>query len=270
MKFTADSIKLLGLSAKEAKVLEAVWARKDTPLLIARETKVSRPATYEILARFKKRGLVKTNIRNGKHYWSPAKSQDLEEQLYNVKQVLFDYEEGRGEISGLSDSTMIIYRGAEAIRALIKSIFRDNKNQRLYGMQGDLVNIGWDKVFGVDATNELNRWVKSNQIIVEAIVPFGLFERMTAENGIDWAKDFEGRMSVNHEIDSEYFEHGGQLWIFKNALYLIAMNEETIIEVRNSEIQKLILSVFRFIQDHSRKFDVNARLRDLIEEQAMI
>lgn len=44
MKFTADSIKLLGLSAKEAKVLGAVWAGKDTPLLIARETKVSRPA----------------------------------------------------------------------------------------------------------------------------------------------------------------------------------------------------------------------------------
>jgi hypothetical protein len=44
----------------------------------------------------------------------------------------------------------------------------------------------------------------------------------------------------------------------------MVMNEETAIEVCNSEIQKLILSVFRFIQDHSRKFDVNALLRELI------
>ncbi|MAG12232.1 hypothetical protein CL630_00255 [bacterium] len=73
-------------------------------------------------------------------------------------------------------------------------------------------------------------------------------------------------MSATHEIDEEYFKHGGQVWVFRNSLYLIAMNEEIIIEVRNSEIQKLILSMFRFIQDNSKKIDVNALLRGLIEK----
>lgn len=44
----------------------------------------------------------------------------------------------------------------------------------------------------------------------------------------------------------------------------MTMNEETVIEVRNSEIQKLVLSMFHFIQDNSRKFDVNAQLRKLL------
>lgn len=52
----------------------------------------------------------------------------------------------------------------------------------------------------------------------------------------------------------------------QESLYLIAMREEIIIEVRNSEIQKLILSMFRFMQDHSKKIDVNALLRALIKK----
>jgi len=74
-------------------------------------------------------------------------------------------------------------------------------------------------------------------------------------------------MAVNHGIDEEYFQHGGQVWMFKNSVYFIAMNEEIIIEVRNSEIQKLLLSMFSFIQDNSQKFDVNARLRKLLGEK---
>lgn len=52
----------------------------------------------------------------------------------------------------------------------------------------------------------------------------------------------------------------------QESLYIIAMREEIIIEVRNSEIQKLILAMFRFMQDHSKKIDVNALLRMLIKK----
>lgn len=268
MKLAPAQLELLGLSRTEVKVLDAVWARQDTPLLIARYTKVSRPAVYEILERFKKRGLVKTNIRDGKHYWSPAKARDLEEALYSTKKALLNIEDGVEEMHGISDATVIVHRGGEAVRALIRSLFRDHKNERMYGIQGDMVNIGWNKVFGVEATNELNRWVKSNHIIMEGVVPHGFFEQLTAENGIGWARDFEGRTTDTHTISKEYFEHGGQMWIFKHSVYFIAMHEELIIEVRNSEMQKLMLAMFRFMQDNSRKIDVNAVLRELIAGRA--
>ncbi|MCA9355546.1 hypothetical protein KC865_03280 [Candidatus Kaiserbacteria bacterium] len=47
----------------------------------------------------------------------------------------------------------------------------------------------------------------------------------------------------------------------------MAIEEEIVIEVRNSDIQRLLLSMFKFMQDHSRKIDVNALLRDLIAKQ---
>ncbi len=264
MKLSPEQIKLLGLSRKEILVLGALRAGHFTPLLISKHTKVSRPAIYEIITRMHKRGLIKSNIKDGKKYWAQAKDKDLEQALYETKKALFDFEEGVEEVQGLSDSMVVVHRGGEAIRKLLRGILKDNKDARMYGIQGDAVVIGWNKVFGIEGTNELNSLIKKNRIIVEGIMPFGWFERQTKLLGKKWAEEFEGRMAINHEIDEEYFQHGGQVWMFKNSVYLIAMNEEIIIEVRNSEIQKLLLSMFSFIQDNSQKFDVNERLRKLL------
>ena len=264
MKFTKEQLRLLGLSRSELLVLCAIYENKDTPLLITAHTKVSRPAIYEILPRLHARGIIRSTIRKGKKYWVPAKLQDIEQALYDTKKQLLNVAEGVEEVRGLSDSLVTVHRGGEAIRKLLRGILKENKNQRLFAIQGDTVVIGWNKVFGVEGTNELNRFIKQNQIIVEGIVPLGWFERQSKIMGQSWLKDFEGRMAINHEISEEYFDHGGQIWMFKNSIYFVAMNEEVVIEVRNSEIQKLIAAMFAFIQDNSRKFDVNARLRQLI------
>ena len=267
MKLDLEQLKLLGLSHKEKVVLDAIWSGKDTPVLISKYAKVSRPATYEILNRFKKRGLVKTSIRNGKHYWSPAKPQDLEEALYDTKKTLFNIEEGVEEVRGISDATIIVHRGQEAVKKVIKYIMTEHRRERFFAIQGDLVTIGWDRVFGQDGINDLNKSLKRNEIISEMIMPQGFFERQVSLQGKQWAIDFEGRAAIAHYANEEYFNHAGQIWVFKGSVYLIAMHEEIIIEVRNSEIQKLILSMFHFMQDHSRKFDLNALLRDLIAKE---
>ncbi len=266
-KLSKEHIRLLGFSRKEVEVLDALRAKKTTPLLISEYTKVSRPAIYEILDRLHKRGLIKSNIQNGKKYWSQAKEIDLEEELYSTKKQLFNIEEGTEEVRGLSDSAVIVHRGSLATRNILEDIFKNHKNQRFYGIQGDKVALGWNKIFGGKGIDELNRSLKKNRFISELIVPTDFFRRQTKLLGQQWAKDFEGRTAITHEIDEEYFQNAGQIFIFKNSLYLIAMNEKIIIEVRNSEIQKLVLSMFKFIQDHSRKIDVNAILRELIKEE---
>lgn len=264
MKPPNDYAKILGLNFKERRVLDLLRRGNTTPLAISNETRISRPAIYEILERLHKRGLVKTNIENGRKSWSIAKDQDIERSLYTTKRYLLNISEGVEELHGVADSTVTIHRGADAIRDLLHPILKEHKEQRLYGIQGDVVVTGWNKVFGIEGTNELNRFIKKNRIIVEGIVPDGWFERQTKLLGKKWAKDFEGRMAITHTIPQEYFEHGGQIWVFKNSLYLIAINEEIVIEVRNSEIQKLILSMFTFIQDNAQKIDVNEKLRNIL------
>jgi hypothetical protein len=108
--------------------------------------------------------------------------------------------------------------------------------------------------------------VKKNGIIVDALLPDGWFERQTRLLGVAWAKDFEGRTTRTHVVDEQYFKHGGQLYLFKNSIYLNAHNEELVIEIRNSEIQKMLMAFFLFMQDHSRVIDANEILRNLIKK----
>jgi len=266
-KLSKENIRLLGLSHKEVKVLDALRAKKSTPLVISEYTKVSRPAVYEILVRLHKRGLIKSNIRDGKKYWSQAKERDLEQELYNTKKQFFDVEEGVEEVRGLSDSTVIVHRGEPAIRNLVLNIVKSYKEERLYAIQGEAIVNAWNDVVGLEKINEVNRIIKKNNIITEMIFPFGFLKKQGPLLGKKWMEDFGERAAITHEIDEEYFQHAGQIWAFKNSLYLIAMKEEIIIEVRNSEIQKLILSMFRFIQDNSRKIDINTILRELIKTE---
>ena len=63
------SIKVLGLSKKEEKVLYALREGNDSPAGISQNTKVSRPSVYDILGKLKKRGLVYSYIEQRKKKW---------------------------------------------------------------------------------------------------------------------------------------------------------------------------------------------------------
>lgn len=263
---TTEMLTLLGLSKKEEKVLIALQKGADTPLLLARATRVSRTAVYAILQNLKKRGLAQTRVVSGKRHWTLAPERELEEVLYAAKRALLKIPAGREEVHGLSDATVIVHRGTDAIRKLVNEMLANHNHQRLYGFQGDAAAMNWSKVFSLEETNRFNRIIKKEGIIVGAILPDGWFERQTRELGVKWAKDFEGRTTRVNVIDAEYFSNGGQMFIFKQSIYLMALGEELVIEVRNSEIQKMLLSFFKFIQDNSRVIDANELLRRIIAE----
>ena len=262
---TDQNLQLLGLTNKEQKVLLGLQDGLDTPLLLARHTKVSRPAVYAILQNLKKRGLAASHITNGKKRWQLASEKEIEETIYETKRALLKIPTGREELHGLSDSTIVVHRGREAVREAMLNLFVDKKNEKFYwGFQGDGSVLGWNKTFSVAETNRINRYIKNNRIITEAILPKGFFEDQTEKLGVEWAKDFEGRTARVNILDKKYFKHGGQCWIFRDSLYLFALNEEMVIEIRNSEIQKMILSAFEFMQEHSQVLDANELLRKLI------
>lgn len=260
----AETLKLLGLSKKEQKVLIALQDGVDTPVKLSRETGVSRTAIYAILLNLKKRGVVTSHVTSGRKHFALASERDVEEALYAAKRTLLQIPEGREEVKGLSDSMIIVHRGKESIKKLMDNMFFNHKNERFLGFQGGVSTIGWDKMFTVEETNAYNRAIKKNHMIVESIISHDWFEQQTKLLGTEWAKNFEGRTTRVNTIDTEYFNHGGQLWIFKDSLYLFALNEEIIIEVRNSEIQKMILAIFRFMQENSQVIDANALLRGLM------
>jgi len=84
--------------------------------------------------------------------------------------------------------------------------------------------------------------------------------------GDNWVRGFEGRTAIFNKIPNKYLQYSSQLFIFEDQVYLVSMQEGVFIEIKNSEIAKLILSMVRFIQDHSEILDGNAFLREVIKE----
>lgn len=85
--------------------------------------------------------------------------------------------------------------------------------------------------------------------------------------GETWAKDYEGRTSSAVYLDKKYFQHSGQIFAFKDVMYLLALNDKIVIEIRHSDIQKMILAMYSFIKERGEMVDVNQRLRDLMGVQ---
>lgn len=261
-----ETLSLLGLSKKEEKVILALQDGPSTPLLLSRKTHVSRTAVYAILQNLKMRGLAHTNIKNGKKHWSLAPEREIEEALYSAKRALLKIPMGREELHGLSDATVIVHRGQESIRKVLGELLFDHKNERFYGLVGDAAAVYWNAIFPLAETNRFNRALKRNNIIAETIMQDGVLERQTRELGVSWAKEFEGRTTRVNVIDAEYFAHGGQIFIFKQSIYLMALGEELVIEIRNSEMQRMLLMFFKFMQDNSQLIDANELLRKVIAE----
>ncbi len=259
-----ENIQLLELSKKEILVLNALKNGKNTPSAIFHSTKVTRPTVYEILKKLKKRGIIKSQIKKGRKYWKIKNRKQLEEKIYQIKKYLLNISNSTKEVFGKNDSNITVYHGTKDIRQLVIDIAKENKNQRIIGIQGNNAEIGWSNIFNIEITNKLNRLVKENKIIMEVIMPIGWFEKQIKIWGKKWAKDFSGRMTVAHEIDKSYFQHGAQLFATKKAVYLLILNENIAIEIRNSEIQKMILSMFYFIQNNSQKINPNEVLKNLI------
>lgn len=259
-------VEILELSKKERKVLAVLKKEKSTPLEISRNTKVTRPSVYVILEKFKKRGLITTKIVQGKKYWLLESPRNIEEALYATKKYLLDISEETEEVHGRSESNITIYKKDQDIQKLITDLIHEARNTHIYGLQGSNEEIGWSKIFSVENTNAINRLVKENKVIVEGVMPTGWFEQHAKQWGESWVEDFSGRMTIAHEIDKKYFKHGGQLFATKKAVYLFSLNESLAVEIRNSEIQKMVVAMFEYMQTHAKKVDPNEILRKILEK----
>jgi DNA-binding MarR family transcriptional regulator len=259
---------VLGLSIKEERVLLALQNRPHQSVLeLAPAAKVSRPSVYDILKKLKRRGLVKSNIVNGRRRFSLESPRSLSDTLYRLKKDLLGFADGREEMEGVTDGLVVVYRGKEAVRQKIFEIFSSHSNERFLGYQGFDDSISsWFSIFSPEEISDINRLIKQRRLITEAVLPDGWLRSMFDQYGLAWAKDYEGRTAATSYISSEYFDNQCQLFAFKDAIYLIALKDQMIIELRHSDIQKMILTFYRFMRDHGRSVDLNGELRNLIDK----
>lgn len=260
-----EELRVLGLSLKEEKVLLALQSGEKTVLDIARATRVSRPSVYDILLKLRQRGLVSSKIVHGRKSWHIASEKELADTLYALKKKLLAFSDGKEEVGGVTDGVVVVYRGDKAVKETIFRMFKMHQDERFLAYSGftDAAE-GWYQMFTPEEVNETNRVIKKNRIIAEAVFPCGWADDNFELFGKEWAKDYEGRSASTVYIDKQYFTHGGQLFAFKDSLYLLALKDKLIIEIRHSDIQKMVLAMYSFMKDNGKTIDINRRLRELM------
>jgi hypothetical protein len=148
-------------------------------------------------------------------------------------------------------------------------MIRKRKNERFLCLSAfnETMNNGWLSVLTKEEMDEFNCIIKKNAIISELVAPEGWIEEHYKTMGDSWAKNYEGRTASSVYIEKGYFQHSGQIFAFRDALYLLALKDQLIIEIRHSDIQKMILGMFAFMKDKGRSFDANKILRELVAKK---
>ena len=267
------NLQLLNLSSHEAKLFALLQSDIPfSPLELSRKCSVPRASIYVALSSLKKRGLARHVIINKKSKWCRTSERDLSDILYETKKTVLGFVDGKEELTsranGVTDGVVTVHRGNIAVKKVFSEMIRNRKNERFlcYTAFSDLIEKGWMKIFTEDEINEFNRVVKKNGIICELVAQDNWIEDHYKVMGKEWGRDLEGRTSSAVYLDKKYFEHNGQIFAFKDVMYLLALKDKTVIEIRHSDIQKMILAMCAFMKERGEKVDINRTLRVLIEK----
>ena len=168
--------------------------------------------------------------------------------------------------SEIKDSVIAVHRGVDALRACYHEMFTKNDGQHFVGAQGVRAYDHYKEKIGIETVNETNARIKKNKIIVEGVFAEGSLEALFGTFGKEWADGYLGRMANIHTIDAKYFDHAGEIFIFRDTVYLLSVKDLIIIEIRHSDIAVVITMLIKYIMDTTRTIDVNRRLRELMGE----
>ncbi|MES2225580.1 MAG: winged helix-turn-helix domain-containing protein [Patescibacteria group bacterium] len=258
------TFKAFGLSNAARSVLAQVKAGRETPVQISKETDISRPAIYAILAQLEEQGLVACHSIKGARHWRIASASAINRLLEKAREEILGSREEKEVLYQEGNVGIKVYRGSKTISEVMRYIFQEHRGETCIGFQGDNVFADWRDLLGAETIHELNKSIKKNGMVIQVVIPEGSLERSFEIMGFEWAKHFEGRAYRVNEIDEEYFKHKGEMFLFKDSVYLISMREELVIEIKHSQIQKMLYLLFEYVQNTSKVIDGNEILRELM------
>lgn len=259
-------LKIFGLSEKENAILKALEEGSASPTSLAGAVELPRTTVAFLLNKLKKRGLVE-KIKVGRRFqWKAAAKTDIAHTLRRLSNRL-DPGTALFEITkGERQSEIEIYRGKERMKDALQKVLEVRKGRRVYGLQGNrsigksLEKIEWDFIL------EYQNTLKKKGIIMEGIAgesALKIFEKLTKEQ----LESHLGRPGVCYLAPDEFFDFNLDIMVFQNIVMTINYDEETILLIKDSMIQEAMQKFISFMESCSRKIDLNAYLRDLIEEK---
>lgn len=261
---TNETVKMLGLSSHEEKLLLCLTVRGFNTADLERMTGIPRGSMYLAFKKLKLRGIARVIKREKRNYWALNDRFDSFKAVSSLESIFKNRKwSSQKTLQINSDSGIVLHQGRGAVVDLIASITKRLKGDRCGSFQSDMTKDGWIRTVGEKKIIELNNLVKKNKIIEERILPERYFGEIRRSLGQEWLESYLGQTTVTVQLPNEYFGSSAEMWVYEDKVLLIHMDGELIVEVRHKAIADMLRSIFRFMQDKGRKVMVTDELQKI-------
>lgn len=266
--FNKEAVKLLGLSKKEDRIIKFIGAvPHSTVTNIAMETKIPRTTVHFLLKKMAKRGLAERIAVSGHYEWKVFSQTDFSQKL---RRLLSDFEVKTDILGGIEGQGIgvEIYSGKEKVKEIYKNILKAGKNERVYVIQGNKsAKRALEKIEKKYFFN-FHKAFKKKGIIMEGVIgesTLDIFKNLA----IDELKSHADRLIITHIVPDQFVDFDIDIIIYGNYVFIVNVEEEKIIFIKNNSIIQALKKLFAFIQDNSKKIDLNAYIKQIIENKTL-
>lgn len=266
--FNKEAIKLLGLSKKEDKIVAFLTGiLHSTVTDISLETKIPRTTVHFLLNKLAKRDLVEKVAINGHYEWKIFSKTDFSQKL---RKLLSDFESKTDILGGIEGQGIgvEVYRGKEKIKEIYKNFLKVGSNERIYIVQGNksakraLEKIEKEYFF------DFHKAFKKKDIIMEGVIgesTLDIFKRLTIKE----LESHANRLIVTHIVPDQFVDFDIDIIIYGNYVFIINIEEENTVFIKNIFIVHALKSLLAFMQINSKKIDLNAYIKEIIENKTL-
>jgi|GEM_PF-2493708 len=231
---------------KEKVILQSL-RQYDTPLKISQDTGISRSTTYFVLEKLKTRGLAKQVLEGRKKKW--------------IRREEGSSSQNDGEDKNKNTYPHVhVYSGEDGVHDFLKKIIGSDGG-RFKSLNGDRITTGWAKNVGIDNIIEFNNHIEKNDLVSDLISSKNTLINHVKVWGDQWTESFVNKPNEYHLLDTKYLEHGAQVFIRKDVVFLINIEKELVFEVKDKEIAKMITLLFDFVKDNTNKINIHDFLK---------
>lgn len=256
----------MGLSREEAVILEMLQKTARSSVTgLADSVKIPRTTVHFLLKKLKKRGFVE-QIKIGGHYeWKIFSQTDLSRKLRKLLAAFELKSDILGGIEG-DDIGVEVYKGKEKIKEIYKNILKVGNNERVYVIQGNksakkaLQKI--DKEYFFD----FHKAFKKRRVIMEGVIgesTLEIFKRLTTKE----LESHSDRLIITHVVPDQFVDFNVDIIMYSNSVFIVNIEEENIIFIKNISIIQALKSLLSFMQANSEKIDLNAYIKQIIENK---
>lgn len=266
--FDKESVKLLALSKKENRILNFLnGIQYSTVTDVAIETKIPRTTVHFLLNKLAKRGLVERISVKDHYEWKFLSKIDFSQKL---RRLLSSFENKTDILGGVEGRGIgvEVYSGKERIKEIYKNILKVGSNERVYVIQGNksakraLEKIKKEYFF------DFHKAFKKKDIIMEGVMGEGtleIFKRLTTKE----LESHADRLIIAHIVPDQFIDFDTDIIIYGHYVFIVNFEEEIALFIKNHSIVQALKSLLAFMQANSKKIDINAYIKQIIESRAL-